>query len=68
MIMKFSKEIPLKFLDYQKKIKSSLAAKGISQAHVYRSIGMSQNTWIRRIRNNSFTASEVLQICEVVNK
>lgn len=65
--MKFNEKIPRLFSDYQKKIKPSLKALGISQAHVYRSIGMSVTTWNRRIKNKDFTANEVLAICKVVN-
>lgn len=66
--MKFNEDIPRKFLEYQKKIKPSLEAKGITQSHVYKNIGMSQSTWLRRLKNNSFTVSEVLNICRIVNK
>lgn len=66
--MNFSDDIPKKFLSYQKKIKSSLEAKGIRQSHVYRGLGMSQSTWLRRLRNSSFTVQEVLEICKIVNK
>lgn len=66
--MKFSENIPLQFLDYQKKIKPALEAKGIKQAHVYKSIGMSQSTWLRRLKSNSFTVQEILAICKAVNK
>lgn len=66
--MKFSNDIPLKFLEYQRKIKAALEAKGIRQAHVYRQLGMSQGTWLRRLKSNSFTVDEVLEICKIVNK
>lgn len=66
--MRFSNDIPLKFVDYQKKIRPSLKALGISQAHVYRSIGMSASTWDRRLKNYDFTANEVLAICKIINK
>jgi hypothetical protein len=66
--MKFSENIPLKFLEYQKKIKPALDAKGITQAHIYKSLGMSQTTWLRRLRNSSFTVHEILKICKIVNE
>ena len=66
--MRFSDKIPKQFIEYQKQIKPSLKALGISQAHVYRSIGMSITTWNRRIKNCDFTANEVLAICKVINK
>ena len=66
--MKFNMDIPLKFLDYQRKIKPALEAKGIKQSHVYRALGMSQSTWLRRLKNNSFTVQEVIEICKAVNK
>lgn len=68
MYMRFNEDLIVKFLDYQKKIKPSLKALGISQAHVYRAIGMSSTTWNRRIKNCDFTGNEVLAICKVINK
>ena len=65
--MRLNNKIPKQFLDFQKKIKPSLKALGISQAHVYRSIGMSVSTWERRIKTCGFTVKEALDICEVVN-
>lgn len=66
-MMKISNKIPLLFLEYQKKLKPSLEAKGIKQSFVYRSIGMSKTTWDRRNRLYNFTAHEILKICEVIN-
>jgi len=58
---------PKKFKEWQEKLKISLEAKGISQAHVYRGIGMSRNTWERRTRELNFTADEALRICKLIN-
>ncbi len=66
--MRFNDKIPKQFIEYQKQIKPSLKALGISQAHVYRSIGMSITTWNRRIKNCDFTANEVLEICKAINR
>ena len=58
---------PKRFKDWQKKLLISLEAKGITQAHVYRGIGMSRNTWERRTRAYSFTSEEAIKICKLLN-
>ena len=58
---------PRRFLEWQKKLKIRLEARGITQAHVYRGINMSRNTWVRRLKNNEFTADEALRICNFLN-
>ena len=65
--MIISEVAPKRFLEWQKKLKISLEAKGISQAHVYKGIGMSRNTWERRTRAFNFTADEALRICRLLN-
>jgi len=39
----------------------------IPHNQVYRSINMSRSTWERRLKNNSFSADEMLRIAKVVN-
>ncbi len=66
--MIISDTAPNRFKEWQKKLKPSLKAIGISQAHVYKGIGMSRNTWERRVRALSFTADEALRICNLLNR
>ena len=65
--MVINEKTPKQFLDWQKKLKISLESKGISQAHVYRGIKMSRNTWERRLKGSDFTAKEALMICALLN-
>lgn len=60
-------EIPVNFLNWQKKLKAELSRKGIKQVHVYKSIGMSRCTWFTRLKKFNFTAQEALAICDVLN-
>ena len=66
--MMIDEKIPRAFLDYQKKLKMSLSAKGISQRFVYKGIGMSQTTWERRLKNLDFTGQEIMAICDLLNR
>lgn len=61
-------KIPKAFLAYQKKLKKSLKKKEIKQSFVYRGIGMSKTTWDRRLKLYNFTAQEVIEICDLINK
>lgn len=65
--MKFNDKIPKQFLEFQKKIKSSLEAMGVRQKFVYTGIGMSKTTWDRRLKLFNFTADEVIAICDLIN-
>lgn len=65
--MVISDKAPKTFREWQKKLKVSLEAKGISQSHVYRGIKMSRSTWERRLKDSSFTCDEALRICALLN-
>ena len=65
--MRISDTAPNRFQEWQKKLKANLKTMGVTQAHVYRGIGMSRNTWERRLNGLDFTVGEALKICEVIN-
>lgn len=65
--MVVSDTAPKRFKEWQSKLKISLQAKGISQAHVYRGIKMSRTTWERRLKERGFTVDEALKICALLN-
>lgn len=44
-----------------------LEAHGIKHYVVYEGVGMSRSTWERRIKDNNFTANEMLKIADFVN-
>ena len=68
MAWKINESVPKNFLDYQKKLKVSLEAKGIKQSFIYKNIGMSRSTWERRLKTATFTAHEILAVCKLINK
>ena len=60
--------IPLLFIEYQKKLKDNIYSLGLTQKYVYDGIGMGRTTWQRRIKECSFNAIEIMNICKLVNK
>lgn len=55
------------FQSLVKSIPHVLEAYRVKHQTVYKAIGMSRSTWERRIENNNFTATEMLQIAKFLN-
>ena len=64
---KMSDKIPKLFVEYQEQLKKSIYQLNLTQKFVYEGIEMSRTTWERKIKLKSFTGSELLKVCEVVN-
>lgn len=62
-----SNKIPQLFIEYQEQLKKTIYQFGLTQKYVYNSIGMSRTTWERRMNTKTFTAIEMMKVCEVVN-
>ncbi|WP_192823850.1 hypothetical protein [Rufibacter sp. LB8] len=65
--MKISDEPVKLFLELQKKLPAVLASFGIKQVYVYKGIGMPRPTWEVKKRNQTFTISEMQDICDLIN-
>ena len=52
----------------QKDLPAILKAFGISQAFLYRAMEMPKNTFRNKLKACSFTISEMLVICEILNR
>lgn len=66
--MRIKTSVATDFIRLQTDLVKILNAYGMKQAYVYEKIGMSKSTWIRKIKNQTFTGDEVLKICDVINK
>ncbi len=68
MARKINESIVKDFIDLQKRLPSVLDAYGITHAHVYTNAGISRSTYERKLKDQTFSAEEMLRICAVINK
>jgi hypothetical protein len=52
----------------QREIPTIIDAYGMTKRHVYENIGMSKPTFDRKIRDRSFTVTELRKVADLINK
>lgn len=62
-----AKEIEIKLIDFQKKLRDIIKSRGMTQKYVMEKLEMGHGSWNYRLNNCLFEPSHIVTICECLN-